>query len=129
MHISFRSISRYLVFIWVLNCAIVCLIAVRQVWVPYMNAVNDSYTKIVSAPFDGTVMPIAYIPDWNNPANQDKSKRFEDISINEFIPIPLYDPIALLDERPQTRSVNIIRYTYTTLYMGNYKLDYHENVG
>lgn len=129
MHLSFRSISRYLIFIWGINCALACLIAVKQVWVPYMNAVNDSYTKVLSDPFDGTIMPIAYIPDWSHIANQDKSKRFEDISINEFIPIPLYDPIALLDERWQSNSTNILRYTYTTLYMGNYRLDYHENVG
>lgn len=124
-----RSLSRYLISLWVLNCTLACVIAVRQVWIPYMNAINESYSKIVSDPFDGTTLPIVYLPDWTHIGNQDKSKRFEDISINEFLPIPLYDPIALLDEKNTSKSTTIIRYTYTTPYMGNYKLDYHENVG
>lgn len=124
-----RSLSRYLVYLWLLNCTLVCVIAVRQIWVPYMNAVDDNYSKIISDPFDGTTLPIAYIPDWTDVANQDKSKRFEDINISKFLPIPLYDPIALLDEKNTSKSTTIIRYTYTTPYMGNYKLDYRENVG
>lgn len=62
-----------------------------------MNAGNDGYTKIVSDPFNGTVMPIAYIPDWTHTANQDKTKRFEDIAISEYIPLPSYDPMAVLN--------------------------------
>ena len=123
-----RSISRYLIFIWIINCSLACLIAVRQVWIPYLSAVWDSYTKIISDPFDGTIMPIAYIPDWTNWANQDKSKRFEDISISEFIPIPLYDPLALLEDKNPSKLSTIMHYTYTTTYMWNYKLDYKENV-
>jgi murein DD-endopeptidase MepM/ murein hydrolase activator NlpD len=94
-----------------------------------MNAVGDNYTKVTSAPFDGTVMPIAYIPDWTKTENQDKSKRFEAIPISEFLPIPLYDPIALLDKNNTSKSTTIIRYTYPALYMGNYNLDYRENAG
>jgi murein DD-endopeptidase MepM/ murein hydrolase activator NlpD len=93
-----------------------------------MNAGNDSYTRVSGAPFDGTIMPIAYIPDWTRSANQDKSKRFEDISISEYLPIPLYDPLALLDTSGW-RSATLLRYTYTSTYMGNYKLDYREHVG
>jgi DNA-directed RNA polymerase subunit H (RpoH/RPB5) len=94
-----------------------------------MDALGDNYTKIQSAPFDGTTMPIVYIPDWTKIENQDKSKRFEDIRISEFLPIPLYDPLALLDGKNPNKSTTIIRYTYTAPYMGNYRLDYKENVG
>lgn len=124
-----HSISKYLIAIWVMNCTLACGIAIKQVWIPYMNAGWDGYTKIISEPFDGTVMPISYIPDWTKTTNQDKSKRFEDISISEFLPIPLYDPLTLLDERNQTKWNTILRYTYFTTYMGNYKLDYHEHAG
>ena len=121
-----RSISRYLIILWIMNCALASLIAIRQVWIPYMNAWGDSYMKIIPTPFDGTVMPIAYIPDWTKVANQDKIKKFEDISISEFLPIPLYDPIALLDSSNPSKSTTIIRYTYFTPYMWSYKLDYKE---
>lgn len=74
-------------------------------------------------------MPIAYIPDWTKIENQNKTKRFEDISISEFLPVPLYDPLTLLDERSPTKSSTILRYTYPAVYMGNYKLDYKEYAG
>lgn len=93
-----------------------------------MNAGGDSYTNIVSDPFDGTIMPIAYIPNWTKVANQDKSKRFEDISISEYQPIPLYDPLTLLDTNNTSNASTILHYTYITQYMWDYKLDYKEHV-
>ena len=124
-----KYISHYLIGIWVINCLLASGIAIKQVWVPYMNAWSDAYSKIISEPFDWTVMPIAYIPDWTKIENQNKTKRFEDISISEFLPVPLYDPLTLLDERSPTKSSTILRYTYPAVYMGNYKLDYKEYAG
>jgi hypothetical protein len=91
-----------------------------------MNAGDDAYSKVFSMPFDGTIMPIAYIPDWTKSVNQDKSKRFEDIEIKEYLPMPLYDPLALLDAKSPSKATTLLRYTYITTYMGNYKLDYTE---
>lgn len=82
-----------------------------------MNAGSDAYTQIISDPFDGTVVPIAYIPDWTKAENQDKSKRFEDIAISDYTPIPLYDGISLLDEKNTSKAQTILRYTYFTPYM------------
>ncbi len=94
-----------------------------------MNAGSDSYSKIISDPFNGTTMPIAYIPDWTKPANQDKSKHFEDIPMSEYMPIPAYDPMAVLNAGNVTKSDLILKYTYITQYMGDYKLDYKEFAG
>ncbi len=124
-----RSLSRYIVIIWVVNCLLVCAIAVREVWVPYMSAVWNNYAKIVSYPFDGTSMPILYIPDWTKSSNQEKSKRFEDIPMSEFLPIPLYDPLALLDAKNPSKATTNIRYTYITPFMGTYTHDYLEYSG
>lgn len=33
-----HSISKYLIAIWIMNCALACGIAIKQVWIPYMNA-------------------------------------------------------------------------------------------
>jgi hypothetical protein len=82
-----------------------------------MNAGDEPFSRVTSAPFDGTIMPILYIPDWTKPENQDKSKRFEDISISEYLPIPQYDALALLDANSTTKSSTILRYTYFTTYM------------
>ncbi len=117
MSLLSRHLSRALIAIWIVNCALAFLIAIQQVWIPYMNAGNEPYSKIIAAPFDGTIMPILYIPDWTKPENQDKSKRFEDISISEYLPIPQYDALALLDDKSLSKSSTILRYTYFTPYM------------
>ncbi|MBP9779179.1 peptidoglycan DD-metalloendopeptidase family protein [Candidatus Gracilibacteria bacterium] len=115
--------------IWVCNCILGSILAVRNVWIPYMNAGSDNYTQIISDVFDGTTLPIAYIPNWLKIENQDKTKRFEDISISDFIPTPLYDPLTLLDTNNNSNGAIIERYTYTTPYMGSYRLNYQENDG
>ena len=94
-----------------------------------MNAGGDSYMNMVSDVFDGTVMPIAYIPDWTKVANQDKTKRFEDIAISDYIPMPQYDALSLLDTKNTSKSATILHYTYFTTYMGSYRLNYKENDG
>lgn len=124
-----KWLSRSVALIWVCNCFLASIIAVREVWVPYMDAGGDSYTKITSDPFDGTTMPIAYIPDWTKTENQNKAKRFEDISISDYLPIPQYDPIALSDIENPSKSSTILHYTYITTYMGSYRLNYKENDG
>ena len=129
MHSFSSHLQRYLVTIWIANCMLASIIAIRQVWIPYMDAQGDGYSKIISDPFDGSVMPIAYIPDWTKPENQDKSKRFEDIDIKEYIPIPLYDALALFDTRNSTKASTILHYTYITPYMGDYTHDYREYAG
>ncbi len=122
-------LSRSVILIWVGNCLLASCIAVKEVWIPYMNAWWDSYQSIESDPFDGTTMPIAYIPDWTRSQNQDKSKRFEDIAISEYLPIPLYDALSLRDVTNSSKASTLMHYTYFTPYMGSYRLNYKENDG
>lgn len=115
--------------IWVCNCLLGWALAVREVWVPYMSASTDAYSHIKSDPFDGTSLPIVYIPDWTKVDNQDKSRRFEDISISDFLPIPTYNPLELLDEKNPSKDITLKRYTYFTPYMWSYRLNYLEHDG
>ena len=122
-------LTRWVVFIWICNCLIGSVIAIREIWIPFMNAGGDTYTSIQSDPFDGTIMPIAYIPDWTKVANQDKTKRFEDIPISDYVPMPQYDALSLLDIKNPSKASTILHYTYFTPYMGSYRLNYKENDG
>lgn len=116
--------------VWLINCIIASIIAVREVWVPYMDAGTDSYWHIRSLPFDGTVMPIAYIPDWTKVDNQDKKKTFENIEISDYIPLPTYDAQTLLKDMENTQKMStILHYTYTVPYMWSYKFNYKEHDG
>lgn len=117
------------IIIWILNCILAIGIAIREVWIPTMSASWDPYTTIKSDQFDGTVMPIAFIPNWLNPENQDKSKHYTDIPIREFIPLPKYDRDQLMDQSWTQNDTIIARYTYIGVYMGSYRLNYQENDG
>lgn len=74
-------------------------------------------------------MPISYIPNWTKTEYQNKSTRFEEIPISDYIPTPLYDPTSLADIRSTSKTSQIIHYTYFTPYMGSYRLNYKENDG
>jgi hypothetical protein len=63
-------------------------------------------------------MPITYIPDWTKVENQDKTKRFEDIDIRDYLPIPTYDSATLARDLSNTsKSSTILHFTYTVPYM------------
>ena len=94
-----------------------------------MNAGYSSYTTIESDPFDGTIMPILYIPDWSKTQYQNKTIQFSDIPISDYIPLPTYDINALSDTTSNTKSSLINHYTYITPYMGSYRLNYKEHDG
>lgn len=74
-------------------------------------------------------MPILYIPDWSKTAYQNKTTRFSDIPISDYIPLPTYDVNSLLDTTNISKKSLIEHYTYITPYMGSYRLNYKENDG
>lgn len=123
------NLTKPILIIWAINCLLGILIAVRQAWVPYMDAGKDIYVSIKSDPFDGTIMPIRYVPDWTLSDATRKTKKFEDFLLSEFIPIPTYDPQTLAIEDLRSRSRLIERYTYITAYMGSYRGNYRESDG
>ena len=88
-----------------------------------MNAGTTINTHLQSDPFDGTIMPILYIPDWSKTQYQNKTTTFADIPISEYIPLPKYDPITLLDISNTSSKSLILHYTYITPYMGSYRMN------
>jgi murein DD-endopeptidase MepM/ murein hydrolase activator NlpD len=94
-----------------------------------MNAGNTINTSLRSDPFDGTIMPILYIPDWSKTQYQNKTTSFADIPISEYIPLPKYDIANLLDTSNTSNRSLILHYTYITPYMGSYRLNYKEHDG
>ena len=115
--------------VWISNCILGGIIAIQQTWLPYMNASYTNYANIVSDPFDGTIMPILYIPDWNKTQYQNKTIQFADIPISDYIPLPMYDSSALSDTSNTSKSSLINHYTYITPYMWSYRLNYKEHDG
>ncbi len=88
------------------------------------------------APFDGTVYPVAKVPDW---VHLDAAK-WKDLYINlsesELVSSPYYDPNQLSVStdsltwgNPVDDAIRNAKITYSTPYLGNYKLDGMENGG
>ncbi len=107
-----KSWGLILTVIWIINCLLMSAIAIHEIWLPKMGAAGKVYTNIKADAFNGTVMPISYIPNWKKSALQNKSLDFRDIPTSDFIPIPQYNPARLANPN------NIIeRFTYTVTYM------------
>lgn len=115
--------------IWICNCVLAGILAIRQSWFPYINAGMSTYTEIHSDPFDGTILPILYIPDWSKTQYQNKAIQFSEIPISDYIPLPKYDVTSLLDTTNTSKNSLLLHYTYITPYMGSYRLNYKENDG
>ena len=116
-----------IVAIWICYCLLGWLLAIQQSWLPYMSAWYTSYFSIQADPFDGTIMPILYIPDWSKSQYQNKSVLFADIPISDYVPVPEYDTNRLLDTWNTSKNSLLLHYTYITPYMGSYRLNYREN--
>lgn len=81
-----------------------------------MNAAEDKYAHIAADPFDGTVMPLQYIPNWSKEFYRDKSIQFSSIPKHDLLPIPQYDTHELM-QPITTQEILRSKFTYTVLYM------------
>lgn len=87
------------------------------------------FSGVKPLPFNGTVSPIAFVPNWLNSANSNKSLRFEDISLSEFVALPFYNPDTLQNASTSDKIALLSRGTFITLYMGSYRMNFAEYDG
>lgn len=92
-----------------------------------MSSVNDTPKH---DPFDGTVMPIQYIPDWVNTSSEEQDKNYHEFPSSKLIELPEYDndklTIPYEDLEWGNSSHDLIRnmqITYTVAYTDNYEWD------
>lgn len=110
------------------NIALLLFLLLSIYWIKFLKSSILEYSDIKSDPFNWTVYPISFIPNWLKSKNTNKSIDFnsEWLSIDEFIEIPKYNPELLLDSSWKNSDALLARYTYPVVYMWNYKLDYEE---
>ncbi len=89
-----------------------------------------------SAPFDGTTYPVKKVPNWVDLSTSEWKLPYDQIPQNKFIDIPQYLPSQLTIpfsslnfSKPADKSIRNAQVTYSTPYMGNYKLDGQEYAG
>lgn len=89
-----------------------------------------------SAPFDGTVAPIKKVPNWVELSSTQWKSTYDQIPLDKFIDLPEYIPSQLtipfssLNLSNSTdKAIRNAQVTFSTPYMGNYKLDGQEYAG
>jgi murein DD-endopeptidase MepM/ murein hydrolase activator NlpD len=89
-----------------------------------------------SAPFDGTVMPVKKVPSWIDLQTSEWKLPYAQIPLYKFIDIPDYVPSQLIIptaslnyKNAADRATRNAQVTFSTPYMGDYKLDGIENAG
>ncbi len=89
-----------------------------------------------SAAFDGTTAPIKRAPSWVDLSTTEWKASYDQIPLNKFIDLPDYIPSQLtvpfssLDfSKASDKAIRNAQVTFSTPYMGNYKLDGQEYAG
>lgn len=87
-------------------------------------------------PFNGTVLPVSQVPNWTTWGGDNHTTLYTQVSSGNLINLPNYDLNTLQfpsdsliwgnSEHDKIRNAKI---TYPVVYLGNYELDYRENVG
>lgn len=102
------------------------------VWDFQANVLTDKK----SAPFDGTATPVKRVPNWVALSPTDWKNSFDQIALDKFIDLPTYDPAKLAIPfanlnfgKDSDRAIRNAQVTFSTPYMGDYKLDGLEYAG
>jgi murein DD-endopeptidase MepM/ murein hydrolase activator NlpD len=89
-----------------------------------------------SAPFDGTVTPVKRVPNWVDLSTTEWKASYDQIPQNKFIELPEYIPSQLVIpmsslnfQNSGDKAIRNAQVTFSTPYMGNYKLDGKEYAG
>jgi murein DD-endopeptidase MepM/ murein hydrolase activator NlpD len=89
-----------------------------------------------SAPFDGTTAPVKKTPSWVDLSTTEWKNSYDQIPLNKFIDLPDYIPsqltvpfASLNFSKASDKAIRNAQVTYSTPYMGNYKLDGQEYAG
>lgn len=124
-----------------LRHAVLILLTVIGMWLVYDyqqfggHLFKASVLETIPA-FTGTVYPVDKVPDWTNWKGDNKVDLYSSISTNMLVLLPAYDLSKM-----QFPSENLVwgnkahdeirntKITYPVVYLGNYELDYNENVG
>ncbi|HBA44894.1 TPA: hypothetical protein DEG21_00480 [Patescibacteria group bacterium] len=77
MNSNFKNLS-ILKKIWLFNLILALFYFSTFYGVRYFKSSILEYSNIVSDPFDGTVSPISYVPNWLKSKNTNKSLNFQE---------------------------------------------------
>ncbi len=126
---KYQAASTSLAQLWGFNLFLFAMFVTAYFGLPFLKTSVLEYQNVKSEPFDGTVSPIAYVPNWLDAKNWNKSLRFENVPTGEFLDIPRYDAELLSVSDDKNRMALLQRATYIIPYMGSYRMNFEEYDG
>ncbi len=115
--------------LWLFNLGLLVFYILVSTGFPFLKGSVLEYPNVKVPAFDGTVSPIAYVPNWLISGNLAKNLRYENVAAAEFIELPVYDPQTLEIEDTNDKIALMARATYLTTYMGSYRMNFKEYDG
>ena len=118
----------------------IAVITIALMFVVYETQKSGDWFKAsvldLPQPFNGTVLPIAKVPDWSNWTGDHYTIHYNEIPENELIDIPAYN-VSLMQfpdnqlewGNPNHDIIRNTKITYPVVYMGNYEYDHQEQAG
>lgn len=108
--------------------------------VPLFNNTTDFSASVIptktAPPFDGTALPVEKMAKWTSLSEAERKMSYDQLPSEKIISLPIYNPEQLgmsLEKigwkSEQDLAVRNAKITFSTPYMGNYKLDGHEYGG
>lgn len=115
--------------LWLFNFGLMILYVSLSVGFPFLKGSVLEYPNAKAPAFNGTVKPIAYVPNWLVTGNMNKSLRYENVPTTDFIELPVYDASTLEIEDSRDKIALMARATFMTPYMGSYRMNFKEYDG
>lgn len=115
--------------LWLFNFGLLMLYISLSVGFPFLKGSVLEYPNVKAPAFNGTVSPIAYVPNWLISGNMIKTLRYEDVASSDFIELPAYDAQTLEIDDATDKIALMTRATFITPYMGSYRMNFKEYDG
>ncbi len=120
----------------ILLVAAAFIVAGGMVNIGWQDFQANVLTAKKSAIFDGTVYPVKKVPNWVDLTSAEWKASYIDIPLDKFVDMPEYNPAqlsvpfsSLNFSKFSDKNIRNAQVTYSTPYMGNYKLDGQEYAG
>ena len=118
---------------------LILITVIATIFVYYREQTGEWFkASVLEMPqaFNGTVMPIANVPNWTHWGGDNKTTLYASVSSTNLIDMPSYDLDKMTFPDNQLVWGNVahdlirnIKITYSVVYLGNYELDHIENSG
>ena len=114
---NFKTLKKKQIHIWIANLALIITYFASQLSGGLFLGSTQNLNHISADPFDGAIMPLAFVPDWRKGSYIENrgDLHLDEVGSGDFVSLPDYANI---------QSDFLSNYTYITVHAGAY-MDTH----